>query len=133
MIIYKLFHKTKELCYIGSTRCLKKRIYNHKTQAKYNTHIPLYNSIRNNGGFEEWSVQVLRKFDYINKEELRKYEEEFIQLYKSTLNIRRAYTSDIIKKQQNKLRLLKFRNKNPDYMKIYMKGYNAKKKKIRAQ
>ena len=96
---------------------------------RYNTHIPLYNSIRNNGGFEEWNFEILRKFDCINKEELRRYEEEFIQLYKSTLNIRRAYTSDIIKKEQNKLRLLKFRNKNPDYMKIYMKGYNAKKRK----
>ena len=46
MIIYKLFHKShKQLCYIGSTRCLKKRICNHKSQAKYNTHTPLYNCI----------------------------------------------------------------------------------------
>ena len=132
MIIYKLFHKTKQLCYIGSTRCLKTRIYNHKTQAKYNTHIPLYNCIRDNGGFEEWDFKILRKFDFINKEELRKYEEEFIELYRPALNIRRAYTSDIIKKEQNRIRGLAFRQKNPHYMKIYMKGYNAKKR-IRAE
>ena len=85
-------------------------------------------------GFEEWTFEILQQFDCINKEELRKFEEEFIELYrKSALNIRRAYTSDIIKKEQTKLRGLAFRQKNPHYMKIYMKGYNAKKKKIRAQ
>lgn len=83
-------------CYIGSTIDFKRRYINHKSDCdnknKNNYNLKIYQTIRLNGGFNNWimhPIDILESDDYIS---IRKKETELMELHKSTLNINNAYT-----------------------------------------
>lgn len=59
---YKISCKNPEVskCYIGKTINIKNRIATHKTKSKI-SELPLYVFIRNNGGFENFKIEILHK------------------------------------------------------------------------
>ena len=71
--------------YVGSSNSLSYRKIQHKhncnneNSRKYN--IPLYQFIRSNGGWDNFSFEVLEEYPCENKEELLKREEHWIQQY----------------------------------------------------
>ena len=88
-LIYKICIKDASIddCYIGSTyNTIYKRKGQHK--AKYNNNVdrPLYNTIRNNGGWDNWDFIIIDKLQFEDEFELRKKEREHIELIKPTLN-----------------------------------------------
>jgi hypothetical protein len=92
-VIYKLKHNLDydDLnIYIGSTTNFRGRKYEHKSNCnnekskKYN--IPVYQFIRDNGGWEEWVMIQIEPYSCYSKKELETRERYHIDFFKPTLN-----------------------------------------------
>ena len=90
--VYKLFNSDCTEFYIGSTKNMKKRKYDHKSHCnnvndpKY--HYKVYEYIRSNGGYSSWSYEILEHIrNSINVVELRNVERKYIEQLKPSLNI----------------------------------------------
>ena len=92
-VIYKLCSKdinVKEI-YVGSTANeLRKRKNSHKSDCN-NVNRPNYNSnvykfIRDNGGWDNWDMIIIEKFECNDKLELHKQERYWLEELKATLN-----------------------------------------------
>jgi len=84
--------------YIGSTADYEQRCINHWS-ACHNVNHPnyrfkVYNYIRNNGGFGNFTIDVIEHYPCANKTEMRIREQHYINALKPTLNERRAYQSE---------------------------------------
>jgi len=92
-IIYKLCHCNdleNENIYIGSTTNFRIRKNKHKNSC-YNENskdfnYPVYEYIRNNGGWNEWKMIPIEVFPCKDKKELEVRENYHIELLKSKLN-----------------------------------------------
>ena len=124
-IIYKLCCKNPEIkqIYIGSTANeIRKRKNQHKSDCynknreSYNLYV--YQFIRDNGGFQNWSIIIIENYPCENKRELEKKERYYIELLNATLNSINSYTTEEEKKEQYK-----------DYQKKYKEKINEKIKK----
>ena len=77
-------------CYLGSTTNIHKRTRDHKSDcnnphsAKYN--MRLYNYIRQNGGFDNWTAIILEQQENIDKPSKLARENALIQQHQATLN-----------------------------------------------
>jgi hypothetical protein len=76
--------------YVGSTDSIRNRKTAHKSACnnvdgrKYN--LPVYQYIRKNGGWDNWSLIELELFKYERKPELYARERHFIETLKAALN-----------------------------------------------
>jgi len=99
--IYKLCCKNTEIkqIYIGSTTNFKNRKCDHKTNCNnskrphYN--LKVYKFIRENGGFENWDMILIKNVNVDSKLQLHKKEREFIEKLKPELNMSLPASSDI--------------------------------------
>ena len=114
--IYKIQHKTKsELLYIGSTINLSRRRCTHKNNSdNLNINSKLFQLIRANGGWSQFDCNILIKVKCNNFAELRKKENEVIQVLQPSMNSKNAVNlisrSDYNKKYReiNKDKLIKY-------------------------
>ena len=85
--VYKIYSKDKndKNFYIGSTRNLKSRIENHIKACNHDIDRPLYNYIRDNGGFDNFIVEPMIICN-LDRDKLRDIEEHFFRSLKPTLN-----------------------------------------------
>jgi len=91
-IVYKLCCKDVDITdlYIGSTTNMRQRKSHHNSvchtenSKSYNTNV--YKFIRDNGGFENWSMIMVERVDCDNKIDLIKRERHYIDLLKPSLN-----------------------------------------------
>ena len=83
-IIYKIFCKNKNIneVYIGHTTNLIKRKYQHKIESKniLNKKLNIYNTIRENGGWDNWDMLEITTYNCKNSEEARIKENEYYKL-----------------------------------------------------
>ena len=90
--IYKICCKDPTItdCYIGSTTNIIRRRSDHKSactcisRRAYNRYV--YTFIRNNGGWENWTMTLLEEFSCETKMQQLKKERDFIEQLKPTLN-----------------------------------------------
>jgi len=80
-------------CYIGSTKDFVGRRYNHKSKYKMGSNLKVYQFIRNNGGWENWTMKSIINYPCKNRMELEIKEQEIIKTFDNTLNCVNAYTS----------------------------------------
>ena len=91
-IIYKLicYDKDVKACYVGSTKNINTRLKDHKSNTNCKTRKEyksiLYETIRNTGGWNNWTHQILAKVRVNNYTELHKFESLYIKSTKNTLN-----------------------------------------------
>ena len=91
-IIYKIFCKDPLITdiYVGHTINLPHRTSRHISRCnnpkspKYNYFV--YQIIRENGGWENWTIQEIEKIHCVNKTEAIKYERYYFDLLGATLN-----------------------------------------------
>jgi len=92
-VIYKIVHKDdqdNEIIYIGSTtnfrgrKCEHKNYCNSENNKKYN--MPLYQYIRENGGWYEWEMIAIETYPCESKRDLEIRERYWIETFKSKLN-----------------------------------------------
>lgn len=91
-IIYKLVCNDVEVTelYVGSTTNFRNRKNNHKSKC-HNPNSPeyefkVYQFIRANGGFQNWSMIVLERYPCNDKLECSKQERLWIEILHATLN-----------------------------------------------
>ena len=83
--------------YVGSSIDLKGRVSDHKSccnninDKHYN--LKIYSYIRDNFGWNNFTVKTLERYSCKNKTELRMKEQEWIDKLKPTLNSQKAYCS----------------------------------------
>lgn len=118
--IYKISCKDAEIedIYIGSTTDLVKRRHGHKNACNdpksrgHNLHV--YKFIREQGGWENWEVVLVERFQCDNSEDLHQKEREVFDQLKPTLNNRRPKITVAERKETN-LELQKaWREANPE-------------------
>jgi hypothetical protein len=133
-IIYKIQHQDLlELLYIGHTTDFVKRKSQHRicvymeSSRKYNYR--LYKMIRENGGWESFSMIQVKEFSCSNSREASAEEDKCMTELKATLNARRAHVDlsvdEYMKnyrlnhKEEKRLLDKNYRDLNKDYIKAY--------------
>ena len=142
--VYKLVCKDVNFTeiYIGSSISLRNRRSKHKSDCSnvnsksYN--LPVYQYVRNSGGWANWELQVVEQFEFEFKFELVARERHHMETLHATLNAcvpgrtpagYRAENVDKIKIQK-----AGYRAENLDKIKIQQAGYRANNvDKIKAQ
>jgi hypothetical protein len=140
-VIYKLFCKNTDIeeCYIGSSKDIENRMKLHKSDCnnensnKYN--YKLYEFIRANGGYGEWTYTILEQKEYENEEQLHIKEQEYITLFRERneklLNTNNAYISEEYFKEYYKEYSKNYYENNKEKKKEYQNEYYENKDKER--
>ena len=88
-IIYKIVCKDESIkdLYVGHTTNFVQRKYQHK-QASSDIHnnCKLYKTVRSNGGWDNWTMEIINFFNCENSYEARKKEQEYYESLNATLN-----------------------------------------------
>lgn len=116
--------KVKDI-YVGSTTEFTKRKCAHKSRC--NVEMPkylLYNCIRNNGGWENWSMILIEKYPCNDNIELRARERYYVEALNANLNSQ----IPIITKQEKQKAMIKYRINNREYYIKYNKEYRIDNK-----
>ena len=143
-VIYKIFCKDSNITdtYIGHTTNFNKRKNQHKhccNSIKYNENnkrynLKVYQYIRENGGWDNWSMIMIEEYSCNSKLEAEKRERYFIEELKATLNIviptrtKKEYNKDY--REKKKEYDIIYRKDNKDKIKEYHKEYNKNNKEI---
>ena len=86
--IYKLIKKdatNDDMVYIGSTKDIDDRIRRHKNSCNnpngrdYN--LKIYKYIRDNGGWDEWTYEIIDEIEVALRDDAKKYEGQYILKY----------------------------------------------------
>jgi len=120
--VYKLYNSDCTEFYIGSTKNIKRRKIEHKSNCtnvkseKYN--MTLYEYIRSHGGYSSWNYEILEHIrNSINVVELRNIERKYIEQLKPGLNIEMPNRTT-----------REYRQDNKEYYKEYNKQYREDNK-----
>jgi hypothetical protein len=111
-------------CYVGSTGNFKKRKGEHKSNCNnenrkgYNCKI--YQTIRENGGWDNWKMIEIGKRESITKREAEQTEEEYRKELKADMNTQRAFRTE----EENKEYRKEYYQNNKEHIKEYKKEYD---------
>ena len=92
-IIYKLCCKDLSITevYVGQTTDMRRRKNNHKKHCNNEKHkyynYKVYQYIRENGGFDNWDMIEIERYEAIDGNDARKRERYWIEELKATLNM----------------------------------------------
>jgi hypothetical protein len=105
-IFYKIFKEDLDEVYVGSTANFYSRKKSHKhdcNNEKRKTHnFKIYQTIRENGGWDEFKMIQIGTRENITKREAEQIEEEYRLELKGNLNMRRAFLSPEVNKEYHK-------------------------------
>lgn len=132
--VYKLVCNDKNItdCYVGSTCNLTRRKNQHKNVCNNENTIhynyPLYKCIRENGGWDNWKMVVLEKYECDSKVELEMREHYYYEKENATLNKNKPANIAIMggKKEYEKHYQNQYRKDNADTIKQYRQEYRQK-------
>jgi hypothetical protein len=134
--MYKIIPKDESLqyCYIGHTTNFTSRKNQHKTPCininSNKSHQKVYETIRNNGGWDEWEMVEIEKIQCKSKLEARIREQELIEEYNANLNTLNAFLTEEEKKQIKKEITEKFRIENKDKIREQERKYKQEHKDV---
>jgi hypothetical protein len=114
-IIYEIFNQSLNFRYIGSTGNYSSRKSTHKTRCKKQLKVKLYETINENGGWDNFTMRPIEEFACQNKIEARMRERYWCELYNPNLNMRKAYTS--IEEKES------YYDENKEHIQQYHKEY----------
>ena len=142
-VIYKItcLDKTIEYIYVGSTTNFTQRKRHHKSNCNNENNKELYNlklytTIRENGGWLNWTMVQIEEFSCNNKRESECREEYWRVELNAQLNMKKAFGAETIKEtkrewyQENKDKIKKQIDDNKDVIKEYQKQYYIKHKDL---
>ena len=139
-IMYKICPKNTDLkyCYIGQTTNFVNRKRQHLKNTvtesdKKHYHLKHYQAIRQNGGWDEWEMIEIEKFNGKNKLESRMREQELIKEHNANLNMLNAYITEEERVSTKKAITEKYRKENKELLKEQTKKYKDDHKDIIAE
>lgn len=107
-------------CYIGSTTDYDDRKLQHKINCNdincKDSHYKVYNFIRSNGGWDNWTILEIEKYPCLNNVQARERERYYYDIRNSTLNSQRPYITDEEREAEARERVRISRLENPAYM-----------------
>ena len=116
--------------YIGSTKDFQRRRRQHKhscTNVNSKKHkTPVYKFIRENGGWDAWTMAEICEVQYRSEKYLRKVETQFVQEWGATLNSVLPFRTT----KQTKEYHSKYVRANRDKIDAYAKQYLNKHKEV---
>lgn len=122
-MIYKLYKviwendlPPKIMMYVGSTSNFINRKYLHKIDSETKTSL-LYKTIRENGGFDAWTMEKIKDFPCDNKIQLLIEEDKCIKALGGNLNVKRAYLTDEEARLKNLERMNHKYKNDPEFRK----------------
>jgi len=127
--IYKISCKDENItdCYIGSTINFKQRkkkhkgVCNNKNDKRYNS--KLYQFIRENGGWDNWIIEIIEEIETDDTNQLLKKERDYINLNNSSLNTRKIHITEEEKLKAQKEKNNKWKRNNKEVVSEIMKEY----------
>ena len=110
--------------YVGSTTNFIKRKYQHKhcciNKNHINNNVKIYQCINDNGGWDNWSMIEIEKYNCNDKKELILRERYWYELLTPKLNIMPPYKTEEEKKEYRKEWCEEDKKNNPEkYIEIY--------------
>ena len=135
-VMYKIYPKNINLnyCYIGHTKNFNFRKGQHKLPCFDTTHnkshLKLYEVIRQNGGWDEWEMIEIEKFNGKTKLEARMREQELMKEHKANLNMLNAYITEDERATNKKAITEKYREENKELIRQQEKKYKEDHKDI---
>ena len=145
--IYRIVSKNQELknCYIGKTRNLTSRIRQHKSDSiniqsrRYN--LPMYQYIREHGGFENFEVINLKDIWIDGAENTSIHEQYYFELYGGFINCLNTYYPNRKARETSLIYYYKHKEQVTEYQAKYrnehkeqtVKYYIEHKEKIKEQ
>ena len=128
-IIYKIVCDDLSVnqCYVGHTTDMSQRKWCHKSRChnekdKYHN-LKIYQIIRENGGWENWSMLLVEKFPCKDKFEACKREREVYEELDAKMNIQIPYRTQEEHKEERKQNDKQYREENKEERKKYSKKY----------
>lgn len=142
--IYKIccLDATIDDIYVGSTTDMVKRRWGHKSKCNdpnaRGHNYPVYQFIRDHGGFHNWEIVRIESFPCENSEEMRQREREIFDELKPSLNtIRPKVSKEEVREkvgawqaanpEKMKASASAYRKANPEKVKVNVKVWAAKK------
>ena len=137
---YKIATKdsNNQNCYVGLTTNFNNRLVDHKKCAKavntksHNTHYKVYDFIRNNGGWDSFTMSVLESKAFDTEHEARVLERHYVETLNATLNgntpsrTQKEYIEDT--REHRRSYLLEWRKKNLELKKKLDRDYYVRNK-----
>ena len=141
--IYKLIKKdaiNDDMIYIGSSKNIKHRMDRHKHSCNnikhHNHNLKVYKYIRENGGWDAWTYEIIDEVEVALRNDVARYEGEYIIKY-DTINKLNMGVAGRTKKEYSVQNVEKFKEyykeynkKNTEKLKEYNKEYNKKNKDL---
>jgi len=133
-IIYKLVCNdlTVKDCYVGHTTDMSQRKWSHKSACnneKNKAHnIKIYKIIRENGGWDNWTMILVEKFPCKDKPEACKREREVFEELDAKMNTLIPYFTQQEHKAARKQTQKKYREEHKEKHKKYHKKYYQERK-----
>ena len=124
-----------DFVYVGSTKAFRERKKVHKSRVNnensksYNQ--KLYNTIRENGGWDNWRMVILEDLGEVSFTEARIKEEEHRVKLHANLNSHRCHTTEEEYKERHRKQAREYKKNNEEHVKEKTKEYreNNKEKK----
>jgi len=128
--IYMIYKEGLKEMYIGSTIDLEHRKKTHKNDCnnpnrnQYN--FKVYQFIRDNGGWDSFTFEMIEQYDYENDEELKIREQYYLDINKEyLLNCYRSYRSEEYSKEYDKKSSKEYYEKNREQILEQSKEYRT--------
>ena len=132
--IYKLCCKDPEITdeYIGSTTNFNRRKAEHKqiccSEDDKAYHYKVYECIRAHGGWNNWDMVEIEKYEAVDRKDLHTRERFWIEKMGATLNKCIPTRSITEWRQNNKEKIIEYRQKNKEKIAKYQTEYRGKNK-----
>jgi hypothetical protein len=135
-IIYKIVCNDLNIkdCYVGYTTNFAKRKTEHKRSVKTldrnNSYLKLYVVIRENGGWNNWSMIEIEKYSCLDVNEAKKRERYWFELLTPSLNMIYPIRSCLERERQEKYKLSRKKWYEQNKNKILSNNINEETKSV---
>ena len=117
-----------DFVYVGSTKAFRQRKSQHKNCYNKGDTKKIYNTIRENGGWENWRMVILEELGEVSFTEARIKEEEHRVKLKANLNMVKCYKTDGHTKENHKEYAKEWYENNKEHIKEITKEYRENNK-----
>ena len=134
--MYKIIPKNKEsiYCYVGHTNnFLKRKEFHIKSATDINNnkhHQLVYQTIYKNGGWDEWEMIEIEKFDCLTKLQARMREQQLIIEHNANINTLKAFITEDERRKKKKEITTKYISENVELIKEQQKQYKQAHKDV---
>ena len=126
-IIYKICcDDLSEFNYVGSTKSFRQRKADHKSCCNTMADYKLYNTIRENGGWDNWRMVILEELGEVSLTQARIKEEEHRVKLNANLNMVKCYATEEENKNKNKEKHKEWKENNKEKVAEYSLEYHKK-------